>query len=63
MVYAITPDSPIGEGGIAGVSGLKSFREYAIARQQVGRPVAELPRGNGELPRLVPVVNGTWRLG
>lgn len=36
VLYARTSDGSIGEDGP--VSGLESFREYAIARQQVGAP-------------------------
>jgi len=49
VVYARTSESSIGAEELA--SGVESFREYAIARQQVGRPV-ELLWNNGELPRL-----------
>ena len=47
-VYARTSD-PIGEGELVSVLG--SFREYAIARQQVGRPVEVVWETNRELPK------------
>ena len=50
VLYARTSDGSIGEDGP--VSGLESFREYAIARQQVGRPVEVLWNTDRQLPRL-----------
>jgi hypothetical protein len=49
VVYPRTSDS-IGEG--EPVSVLESFREYATARQQVGRPVEVLWNMNQELPKI-----------
>ena len=49
VVYPRTSDG-IGEGELLSV--LEQFKEYAIARQQVGRPVQVLWDANRELPRV-----------
>jgi len=49
VVYARTLDSSIGADEL--MSGLESFKEYAIARRQVGRPVEVLWMSQN-LPRL-----------